>query len=187
MKFHKKANSKKGSLEISIQAIVIVVLALTLLGLGLTFIRKQFQGLGEVQGEISQQIRDKIREDLISGEKKVAFPQTEVEIEKGSSKVIAVGVKNKKDTVLNFKMRFTPISGPDGNPFSIESPQWFQYTQGTVTRLGASDDIIKPIRMSIPRGIPAGSYFLTFEIIDDDLQPPENVYASSDLFIVVRG
>ena len=187
MSFKKRRFSKKASLEISIQAIVIVVLALTLLGLGLVFIRKQFAGLTGINEEISDQIRNKLREDLITGDKKVAFPQTKLEIGKGEAEILAVGVRNKKDSPLNFKMRFTPISDPFGNPFSIESPQWFQFAQGTTTRLAASDSDIKQIRLSVPRGTPAGSYFLTFEVIDDDLAPPDNIYASGEIFIIVRG
>ena len=38
--------NKKASLEMSIQAIVIVVLAMTLLGLGLGFIRGMFKNIG---------------------------------------------------------------------------------------------------------------------------------------------
>ncbi|MBS3127550.1 hypothetical protein J4410_00200 [Candidatus Woesearchaeota archaeon] len=40
---------KKAALELSINAIVIIVLAMTLLGLGLGFIRNQFSEIGDIE------------------------------------------------------------------------------------------------------------------------------------------
>jgi len=65
--------NKRASLEISIQAIVIIVLAMTLLGLGLGFIRKQFSGLQNIQEDVTEQVRQKILDDLITNDKKISF------------------------------------------------------------------------------------------------------------------
>ena len=57
---------RKGSLQLSINAIVILILAITILGLGLGFIKKQFGALGaqfeEVSGEIKSEIITKIKQ-----------------------------------------------------------------------------------------------------------------------------
>ena len=97
--------NKKASLNLSINAIVIVVLAMTLLGLGLGFIRNIFKGLEEQREEITEQVRAQILEDLRTGNKKLSFPSTEINIEKGQAKVIAMGVKNTKAIEdLNFRI-----------------------------------------------------------------------------------
>lgn len=179
--------NKKASLEISIQAIVIVVLAMTLLGLGLGFIRNQFTGIQNLNIEVSEQVKQKILDDLISGDKKVSFPRTDITIDKGGSSVLNIGIRNKKDAPLHYKMRFTPISGPDGATFVIDNPSWFQFAQNQIYTLSAADAEIRNIRLSIPTRVTSGSYFLTFDIIDDDLPPPDNVYAQKDFFIVVSG
>ena len=179
--------NKRASLEISIQAIVIVVLAMTLLGLGLGFIRGMFKNIGSTTQDVTEQVRQRVLDDLISGDKKVSFPKTEVGVDKGGSEVLTVGIRNKKDTPLHYKIRFAPISGPEGQPFSIDNPAWFQFAQAGVYTLAAADAEARNIRLSIPTGTPSGSYFLTFDVIDDDLQPPNNVYAQKDFFIVVRG
>lgn len=179
--------NKKASLEISIQAIVIVVLAMTLLGLGLGFIRGMFKNIGSTTEDVTEQVRQRILDDLITGDKKISFPKTDITIDKGGSSVLTVGVRNKKDTPLHYKMRFTPISGPDGAPFSIDNPSWFQFAQMQVYTLSAADSEVRNIRLSIPTRVASGSYFLTFDVIDDDLPPPNNVYAQKDFFIVVRG
>ena len=179
--------NKRASLEISIQAIVIVVLAMTLLGLGLGFIRGMFKNIGSTTEDVTEQVRQKILDDLISGDKKISFPKTDITIDKGGSVVLTVGIRNKKDTPLHYKMRFTPISGPDGAPFSIDNPSWFQFAQTQVYTLSAADSETRNIRLSIPTRVSSGSYFLTFDVLDDDLPPPNNVYAQKDFFIVVRG
>jgi hypothetical protein len=97
--------NKKASLNLSINAIVIVVLAMTLLGLGLGFIRNMFKNISETTGEVSEQVRSQILEDLRTGNKKLSFPSTEINVEKGEAKVIALGVKNTKAIEdLNFKI-----------------------------------------------------------------------------------
>ena len=108
--FH--GSNKRGSLEISIQAIVIVVLAMTLLGLGLGFIRGMFKNITGTTEDVTEQVRQKILDDLIQGDKKVSFPRTDVTIDKGGAIVLTVGIRNKKDTPLHYRMRFNPISDP---------------------------------------------------------------------------
>ena len=179
--------NKKASLEISIQAIVIIVLAMTLLGLGLGFIRGLFKNISSTTEDVTEQVRQKILDDLITGDKKVSFPKTEVVVDKGGSDVLTVGVRNKKDATLHYKMRFTPISNPQGASFSVDNPSWFQFAQSQVYTLSAADAEVRNIRLSIPTGITSGSYFLTFDVLDDNLQAPNNVYAQKDFFIVVRG
>lgn len=176
--------NKKASLEISIQAIVIVVLAMTLLGLGLGFIRGMFKNIGSTTEDVTEQVRQRILDDLITGDKKVSFPKSEIIIDKGGSQVLTVGIRNKKDTTLYYTMEFNPISGPDGAPFSIEDPSWFQFAQDKEYTLAAADAEVRNIRLSIPTGVASGSYFLTFDVIDTS---DNSVYAQKDFFIVVRG
>ena len=84
-------------------------------------------------------------------------------------------------------MRFNAVSDPSGQPFTIDNPAWFQFAENSVYSLPSADSEVRSIRLSVPTSVPAGSYFLTFEIVDDDLSPPEDVYTSKDFFIVVRG
>jgi len=55
---------KKGSLQLSINAIVILILAITILGLGLGFIRGQFETLQDKFGEVSAEIENQVIEDI---------------------------------------------------------------------------------------------------------------------------
>lgn len=105
--------NRKGSLELSIRAIVIVVLALTLLGLGLGFIRGMFRNIGDLTGEVSQQVREQILDDLRRGDKKISFPTQQLIIESNEQEVLGVGIKNTDDQTLNFEIMIQEESGGD--------------------------------------------------------------------------
>ncbi len=179
--------NKRASLEISIQTIVIVVLAMTILGLGLVFIRNQFGGLGNIQDEIQESVKQKIIDDLLQNEKPVSFPRTQINIDKGKSEILAIGIKNKKDTPLYYKMRFTAISGPENQPLASDFlNDWFQlqeYSQQSY-KLDAAALEVRSVRLSVPTRAASGSYYLNFEVVDDDLN---EIYAQKDFFIFVRG
>jgi hypothetical protein len=138
---------KKASLELSINAIIIIVLALTLLGLGLTFIRSQFKKIGETTGTIQEQIKEQILEDLRTGDKKLSFPSTNVNLDRGSTSTLAFGVKNTESLGdLNFKISIA-VTGAKSNPAATEesiaadpagAPITFFFTEGPFM-LGAAD------------------------------------------------
>ena len=98
--------SKKAALELSINAIVIVILAMTLLGLGLTFVRGMFEDITETTGSVQESVREQILEDLRTGDKKLSFPSSSVDVEGGDERTLAIGVKNTNARDINFIIEF---------------------------------------------------------------------------------
>jgi|SRR3989338_576290 len=94
---------KKGSLELSIQAIVIIVLAMTLLGLGLLFVRSQFQQIQTIGTEVQEQVREQIVSQLRTSGEKVSFPRS-IQLSRNEQKVITLGVQNIGAQTLYFKV-----------------------------------------------------------------------------------
>ena len=181
--------NKRASLEISIQAIVIVVLAMTILGLGLGFVRGLFKDIGGTTTQVTEQVKQKILDDLITGDKKVSFPATEVQLEKGGSTVISVGIRNKNNQVLKYQVTFIAVTDQNGNVFNPFTPTpWFQLPPLAQQnyQLDSAEADIRNIRVSIPTSVSTGSYLLTFEVIDTMKSPPDNIYAQKDFFIVVK-
>ena len=177
--------NKKASLELSIRTIVIIILAMTLLGLGLGFIRNTFSDISGLSGDVSEQIRQQIQDDLITNDKKLSFPKTEVKIDKGKSEILTVGIRNKQDEILSYKMKFTPHSVPDGVDLN-EPITWFQYRED-MQELSSSESDISKIRLNVPKNAKTGSYLLSFDVVKiNDDETTEN-YATKDLFIVIRG
>ena len=58
---------RKASLELSVNAIVILVIAITMLGIGLTFMRSKMNEAGDLMDDVNQQVRDQIIEQFVSG------------------------------------------------------------------------------------------------------------------------
>ena len=94
---------KRGSLELSINAIVIIVLAMTLLGLGLGFVRGLFKNITETTGTVQEQVKQQVLEDLKTGDKKLSFSSNSLQMESSSSQTVTIGVRNSKSSGdLNF-------------------------------------------------------------------------------------
>src|SRR3990167_3179602 len=105
--------SRKASLELSVNAIVIIVLAMTLLGLGLGFIRSQFGEITEIGTGVQEQIKQQILEDLRTGNKKLSFPTSEVQMGRRDDTVIAMGIKNVESKSINFGIEIKPVGNPE--------------------------------------------------------------------------
>jgi len=141
---------KKGDLNLSIQVIVIVVIAFVVLGLGLQFVRTQFGRIGEDFGNVQDQIRQQIQDDLRTGNKKLSFPATTINMERGKSKDIAIGVKNVgQEGDLLYSVKIDPIRNQEDStktPLQIKEEIEFFYEEGQST-LSATDVRVHPIRI----------------------------------------
>jgi len=99
--------NKRASLELSIQAIVIVVIAFVVLGLGLGFVRGQFKSMEETASGVQEQIKQQILDDLRTSNKKLSFPASEMKMSAGElSSAQGIGIKNTKDSLQDFLVSF---------------------------------------------------------------------------------
>ncbi len=114
---------KKGSLNISIEAIVIIVIAMTILGLGLVFVRKQFTDFGATTSEVQEQVREQTTSILRSTGEKVSFPR-QIQFSRNEQKVITLGVQNTGSATLNIRVKLAldPCnSDAPGKPSGIKN------------------------------------------------------------------
>ncbi len=99
--------NRKASLELSIQAIVIVVIAFVVLGLGLGFVRGQFKSMEETASGVQEQIKQQILDDLRTSNKKLSFPASEMKMAAGElSSAQGIGIKNTLDSMQEFLVGF---------------------------------------------------------------------------------
>jgi len=85
---------KKAAFNISIQAIVVLILAITILGLGLTFIRNMFGKTTAQLGEVSESIEEQLIQEIKESGDRLAFLKTQVEVKKAGSKEMYFGLRN---------------------------------------------------------------------------------------------
>ncbi|MBN4049176.1 hypothetical protein JYT91_01015 [archaeon AH-315-M20] len=93
--------NKRASLELSIRAIVIVVLAMTLLGLGLGFIRSQFGTITSINVEVQEQVKEQITAQLRTSGEKLSFPRN-LQMARGERKTLTIGVQNTGSDIMYF-------------------------------------------------------------------------------------
>ena len=97
--------NKKGALELSITAIVVLIIAITLLGLAIFFINNMFKGGTELIGGEFAKIKDQLRKNMEdSGELVVMDKGTELEVKRGSPFPFHIGVRNNAPQTRCFRI-----------------------------------------------------------------------------------
>ena len=168
--------SKKAALELSINAIVIVILAMTLLGLGLGFVRNMFKDIGDTTSSVQDQVREQILDDWRTGDKKLSFPSSQVTIDSGDEQLLAMGVKNVDPRKLFFRVVFAEIlkdetgttrtdiilpgDKVEGRPFEL---LW----DSTPQSLGPADAVVIPVTLKTDKTA-TGTKLLKISIIEMD-------------------
>src|SRR3989344_5358037 len=91
----RKVAGKRGAIELSIGTIVIIVLAMTMLILGLVLIRSIFSGAKYNIDTINDKVRDEINKLFVEDKKTVIYlANQEAKIKQGETWGIAFGIKN---------------------------------------------------------------------------------------------
>ena len=96
---------KKADLRLSIRAIVILILAITMLGLGLAFIRGTFLKTTEQFAEVAGAVEEQIVEEIKSKTQKLYIRgEPEIVMKRGETKRTFYGLANILDDDNTFKM-----------------------------------------------------------------------------------
>ncbi|MEK6828376.1 MAG: hypothetical protein AABX78_03420 [Nanoarchaeota archaeon] len=172
----------KRAIEMAVSILVIVIIALTILGIELIFTRKIFTGFEENFFTINEQLKEEVEEYMLQNDVKLYFPSTEIKISKGGSEILGIGIKNKNDKDLRYKIAIRAGKDQNGNPFVMDN--WFQFIYEERS-IPSGGNHIGRIKLIMPKDVPAGSYSLTLEILDTSQLPPEDIYAFKDFFVVV--
>lgn len=94
--------NKKAALQLSINAVVVIIIAIVMLGLALTFVRNIFGGVMEDLGEVRGEIREQMKKDLIASTEKADLNNDELTLKAGQTKEIYLGIRNYLSKTVNF-------------------------------------------------------------------------------------
>lgn len=97
---------KKGSLQLSINAIVVLILAITLLGLGLGFIKNMFSSTSAQFDVTNQQLKSDILATLEESGELLTLKQAEFEVKSGSPQEFYFGLRNTDTAEHCFYVQF---------------------------------------------------------------------------------
>ena len=95
---------KKASLNLSINAIVVLILAITMLGLGLTFMRNIFGGAAKEFTKVSGEVEKQMIEQMKESSKVVSLSRPKIEVKVGEQEQIFIGLKNDEQSDKEFQI-----------------------------------------------------------------------------------
>ncbi|MEK6845143.1 MAG: hypothetical protein AABY26_00170 [Nanoarchaeota archaeon] len=185
---------KKGSLNLSIEAIVIVVIAFTVLGLGLGFVKSQIGDISKTSSAVQEQISQQILDDLRTGNKKLSFPATKLTLETGAESVQAIGVKNTEDKQISLMLGFqVREEGGIFQPFFSEKKLTFKSGGQDVESKIIWDDSSQTLKAGETRVLPvtitapdkSGNYLYKVDLyyVEDGKPSTDAPYDSKTFFI----
>ena len=185
--------SRRASIELSIQAIVIVVLALTLLGLGLVFVKNIFMETESISASTFDKVSDQLQKNLIDSDEKLVFSQSKISMEQGSSELLGWGLRNDNNAKIQYWAEFTPLKCPSVCPSKEDiNNKWFTFKYSPAGNdpallydIAAADDSIKRVDLTVPRAAEPGLYLIDLSIYEEKGETDEK-YASTEIFVTVN-
>ncbi len=183
---------KKASLDVSISTIVIVVLAMTLLGLGLAFIKNMFGSIEELSASAFDKVSDQLQRDLIDSNEKLIFSQEKISLGRGKSSLLGWGVKNDGTAKMDYWAEFTPVKCPATCPSAKElNSQWFTFKynpDGNDTSILYSinpiEQSVKRVDLTVPKNAAPGLYLIDLSVYEEG-GINDTKYSSTDIFITI--
>jgi len=98
---------KKGAIQLSITTIIVIVIGITLLTLGIVWIRNTMKGVTEISKQSLDKARQEIMNNMPSGEKVWVHTQS-IEAELGKKVDLYIGVRNMKSSPQQFSIKIVP-------------------------------------------------------------------------------
>lgn len=188
---------KRGSISLSINMIVVVVLAFVMLGLMLTLGRNIIDSAGSTAEQVSEQTRQDIINRLIQSNDPLYFTQRQFEIGFNSEMMVMFGIKNTMPSPRNLQVEIHHIHPSTGALTKLSSTKMFYIDESdSNSAVGAFQWDSGPQSFSPGEGRPfdvvytapqnVGTYQFRFRIVDADADADSHPVAEQSIFIMVR-
>ena len=166
MKMFTHKRTKKGSLQLSINAIVILILAITMLGLGLSFIKGIFGGTVEKLKGIQTQLAEEERKQLQESAEEITFLTTRIAVS-GREKAINFALRNVLGDDTKFGISTACSDSLEGTPEDMTKIVFKTYEFRT---LDATKSDVLPMVIEIGAGTTPTIYSCEMTITNEDEQ-----------------
>ncbi len=103
----KKSFQKKGAIELSMTTIIVIILGITLLSLGLIWVRGTFKNINRLSQGAFEKADGAISDIFKEVDKTVYVSPPSIELEQESSQIVQFIVTDFEETTLNVKARVT--------------------------------------------------------------------------------
>ncbi|MDD5133423.1 MAG: hypothetical protein PHD81_01100 [Candidatus Nanoarchaeia archaeon] len=102
--------NKKGAIELSMTTIIVIILGVTLLSLGLMFIKGTFGNITDITDKTFDQADDIIKDYMVTGTTKMYILDSNVAMKAGTINTIYVGIKNQLGRDDEFYLKAKPAN-----------------------------------------------------------------------------
>ena len=180
--------SKRGSISISINMIVVVVLAFVMLGLMLTLGRNIVDSAGKTANQVSEQTRQDIINKLTQSDDPLYFTQREFNVPFKKAETISFGVKNIDPSQAHLAVEIIKIdsNGEEGASMvpstKSSGDEGVFYWPKVAQMYGAGESKVFDVQYRAPTGT-RGSYMYKFRIVN--IENPSESVAEQIIYINV--
>jgi hypothetical protein len=153
--------NKKASLGLSIQAIVIVVIGITILSLAIPFIQNLFDDIGGTTKEVQARAKESIVNAMRQTGKKMSITR-DLQLERGKEKVEGIGLINQEVSSKRFGVKIIPLDkqlpdGTKGDISNIANEVDFFYNGAVDQELSPTEGVVISMSVSARKNA-AGNY-----------------------------
>ncbi len=167
---------KKGAVELSMTTIIVIVIGVTLLILGLVFVRNIFGKATSLSEEAFASAEKEIQQRMGATDKIYVSGGLRWIVEPGEGVARLVGIQNFDEDLSSsaeFKVEINPTD-------SRGNKTWFKISQSG--SLGAGEKATVPIEVRLPSGLPPGSsYPFLVKVLKNNQE-----YASQPIIVAVK-
>jgi len=190
-----KAFNKKAAMELSMSTIVILVLAMSMLILGLVLVKSIFTGAKYNVDTMNTKVQNEINKLFVEDEKMVIYlANKKLDIKQGEDWGVAFAIKNLIPNVMGsnkFKyevevnMDSVELKNSCGGLSIKEAESYIKAGKSSSMSLNPGETGYDIIRFSIPEGAPL--CFIRYSISAKDPITPSSDYVSRNFDINIKG
>jgi len=170
---------KKGAVELSMTTIIIIVIGITILSLGLVWVRSVFSEVTELTGTTFKQGQTEINEIFGNSKEDVALSPSAIDLDQGNTKTVTLAIRNSGSTEASnvyAEVKALQFGGTEATDLrcgfddtGIETSNTYSLSSGESTSRGlivddAGSDIGTYICAITVYGLPDGDETLTLVV-----------------------
>jgi len=180
-------SNKKAGMQISINTIVILILAVTILGVGLKFINDMLKPAFEDIDQQREQRRNEFIEELKESGERFTWDMNFDEMKKAEKKTVFFGVKNELDRTTDFGVNFACTSAiASDTPDEDITFEYFEQTD----EIREDDVVVETVIIKVEPTAKSTIYRCKVIVGEDGIAPEidemEDYYASHSFQIRVK-
>ena len=174
-KFFSFFNMKnKKALQLSINFIVILIMAIVIFGFGITFVGKFFAGAAQLKADLDMDTQKRIQSLLDTGEQ-IAIPVNTKTLEVGQSSTFGMGILNILGEEKYFTIEISCTTALDSKGQPIDASQYCEkpkekewvFQDNFQEQVKNNEQKVVSLLFQVPKGTVAGKYIFTIKVLYD--------------------